>query len=109
PTSPPVAALKNSGPPADGVASEPYDGEYTVTYDEPSFLSMNATVNSDEKTIRIAFVCEHELHGFDHELNYKVRGAGSEATLDIWHASVYYGPLILAFAQLCPKFGNGQP
>ncbi|KAF4678587.1 hypothetical protein FOZ60_016400 [Perkinsus olseni] len=70
---------------------------------------MNTTVNSDKKTIRIAFVCEHELHGFDQELDYKVRGAGSEATLDIYHGSRYYGPLILAFAQLCPKFGNGQP
>ncbi|KAF4737381.1 hypothetical protein FOZ62_011055 [Perkinsus olseni] len=70
---PPVVALKNSGPPADGVASEPYGG------DSPP------------------------------ELDYKVRGAGSEATLDIYHGSRYYGPLILAFAQLCPKFGNGQP
>ncbi|KAF4710242.1 hypothetical protein FOZ62_016794, partial [Perkinsus olseni] len=106
---PPVVAPKNSGTPANGVASEPYDGEYTVTYGAPSFLGMNATVNSDKKAIRIAFVCEHELHGFDQELDYKVRGAGSEATLDIWHASGYYGLLLLAFAQLCPKFGNGQP
>ncbi|KAF4711730.1 hypothetical protein FOZ63_027899 [Perkinsus olseni] len=103
---PSVVALKNSGPPADGVASEPYEGEYTVTYGAPSFLSMKATVNSDEKTIRIAFVCEHEVH--DEELKYKVWGGGGRFSLDTKDGSVYYGHMIHKFAQLCPKFGNGR-
>ncbi|KAF4741682.1 hypothetical protein FOZ62_020553, partial [Perkinsus olseni] len=101
--SPVVALLNYTGPP------KPPDGVFNVTYGAPSFLSMNATTNSDQRTIRIAFVCEHEPNGYDKELKYKVWGGGGKFSLDVKDESVYYGSMIRKFAQLCPKFGNGQP
>ncbi|KAF4662459.1 hypothetical protein FOZ61_002420 [Perkinsus olseni] len=99
---PVVALLNDTGSP------NPPDGGYTVTYGAPSFLSMNATIISAKWAIRMAFVCEHEVHGYDEELKYKVWGGGGRFSIDIKDGSVYYGDMIHKFAQLCPKFGNGQ-
>ncbi|KAF4672808.1 hypothetical protein FOL46_008348 [Perkinsus olseni] len=100
--SPVVALIKYPG------RLTPPDGEYTVTYGAPSFLSMNATIDTVYETIHITFVCEDELPGYDHELKYEVWGGGGQFTLGTCYASGYV-PMMNEFAQLCRKFGNGHP